>query len=233
MTRLRFFTISLAVAAVILLSSAANAATIWNEEGECDVPSSAPAGTVCHVIHISGPIEKGDDIRFTDLILTKKIRWAIVELNSIGGYLLSGISVGVIINTMGYSTYVPDNTVCASVCAAMWVSGKTRYASSSGKIGFHQSYLKDRRGRMFYDPATNKQLKLYYQKVGMSRMAADFMVAADPRDMYWLNSDLAKGYGIVYTTHDKKKEDKSPVTATVVPVAKIPKAVVDRLKKLD
>ncbi|HKD75691.1 MAG TPA: hypothetical protein VKB76_09360 [Ktedonobacterales bacterium] len=187
-----------------LLAAAAVAATIATAPVQAaqifaELGASCPGqqGT-CRIIHIEGRIEAADWQTFKALALAKKTH-TVVQLNSPGGLMESGLIVGVGIQTLGFDTYVGPEAECASVCASIWLAGKTRYAAGNSAIGFHQPYAKDARGRIFRDPAAVNMQKKYYAEIGVPKPAADFFVAADPKDIYWLNDDLAKGFGIQYT----------------------------------
>jgi hypothetical protein len=106
------------------------------------------------------------------------------------------VQTGLKINSLSFSTYVAANTGCTSACANIWLAGKPRYAEPTAKIGFHQAYIKDQHGRIQRFPQGNAFVRDYYAKIGISKPAADFLLSADPKDMYWLNGNLAKGFGI-------------------------------------
>ena len=128
-----------------------------------------------------------------------------------GGSLVSGMFIGFMINNLKFSTYVADETYCVSSCAAMWIAGSTKYASTSSSIGFHQPYYKDRKGKVQTDPKVVKAMRDYYQMVGVPKPAADFFVAADPHDVYWLNRELAAGLKIEIKMIDAKVDSRATV----------------------
>ena len=206
-------------AALVLLATTAQAANIQIERDGCD-----PAG--CYVIHITGKIALDDFKKFHDVVEKNQIKNAVVYLNSDGGNLLGGLLTGLEIHERKFFTFVPPDAYCASVCASMWLAGKKRYAEPSSHIGFHQPYAKNRRGRVSRDPQTIALVKQYYAEIGIPKPAADFMVAADPKDIYWLNGDLANGFGIEWTeTSEKKPSEEKTVT--------LPKSFVDSLTAKD
>ena len=91
-----------------------------------------------------------------------------------------------------------------------------------GKVGFHQPYHKDKHGNMRVNPQMISLIKEYYFKLGLSKPAVDFLVSANPKDVYWLNDKLAAGFGIEVTTWSTKPEEK---TVT------LPKEFIDELTK--
>jgi len=190
----------LAVAAVAatIATTPAHAAKIWTESGFClDQKGS------CRIIHIEGKIEPNDWKIFKGIAYQANTP-TVVQLNSGGGSLEGGLIIGVGVQTLGFSTYVPADAGCASVCAAIWLAGKARYAATTAGIGFHQPYATDGRGRIYRSEGATNIMKAYYAKIGISKPAADFFLAADPKDVYWLNSDLAKGFDIEYTSISPK-----------------------------
>jgi hypothetical protein len=69
-------------------------------------------------------------------------------------------------------------------------------------------------------------MKKYYAEIGVPKPAADFLVAADPNDVYWMNEDLAAGFKIEVTTLEDKKEEKPAnqpgTSAPVLPPELVP-----------
>jgi hypothetical protein len=220
--------LAIITAAAYATASPTQAATITTELDGCN-----PKG--CYIIKIDGDILADDYKKFGDLIKAKNIKTAMVYLNSAGGVLTSGLIIGLIVKATGYSTYVPDEAFCASVCASIWLAGSERYASATAHVGFHQPYLKDKRtGKMYYNPSGIKLVKDYYAKIGIPKPAADFFVAADPKEIYWLNGDLLNGFGIKYTEHTiKPAEQEAPVAKAepkpATPKATMPKALLDSI----
>lgn len=89
-------------------------------------------------ILIRGPITSGDDERFYQL--TKGMERASVFLESPGGVVDAGISIGAEIAMRGFTTLVLDGEGCHSVCAVIWVSGARRYMSPNASISVHAAY---------------------------------------------------------------------------------------------
>jgi hypothetical protein len=204
--------------ATALAMPPSQAATISVERDGCN-----PAG--CYAIYINGKIEFDDFKTFHALIEQNQIKVAVVALNSRGGNLLAGLFIGLDIHDYEFATYVGDDTFCASVCASIWLAGKMRYVSSTSHIGFHQPYIKDRRGRLIAQPDGVALFKQYYARIGIPKPAADFMVSANPSDVYWLNTDLAKGFDIEIVQLKAPDKPKTADRATVT----LPKALVDRM----
>ena len=170
---------------------AAQAADITIKHNKC-LPKE-----ICNVIiKINGDIKLEDFKKFEDVITFNNIKLAVVNLNSNGGNLLSGLSVGTIIANHGFDTYVADNAFCVSVCAAIWISGSKRYATPTSKIGFHKPYFLDGDGQKHTDLRVIEFTKDYYLKMGVPRSAANYFVSADPNDVSWLEANMANEFGI-------------------------------------
>jgi hypothetical protein len=182
-------------------ATASQAATITTQKDGCE-----PKG--CYNIVVEGNIEFDDWKKFDAVIKSNDIKVATVTLNSEGGNLIGGVLIGLNIKDHGFNTFVPDNGTCASVCASIWLAGLKKFTSPSANIGFHQPYSKDKRGRVHVDAKVTAFIKSYYNSIGVSKAAADFFVAANPADIYWLNSDLAKGFGIEVTTWSRKSKQE-------------------------
>jgi hypothetical protein len=223
-----------AVLIALSLTVSAHAADITakKKEGGCEKIKD------CYSIDVKGEIKQDDFVKFDSLVKKNGIKdgAAAVYLDSPGGNLLSGMIMGLVIHKLGFATVVEQDKHCVSVCASMWVAGKQKFVASTAKIGFHQPYTLDRRGQPHRDPQGVSIMKKYYAEIGISKPAADFFLAADPKDAYWINSDLAAGFGIEAITLDepKKEEPKKDASntcmagATTCPVT-VPKAFIESL----
>jgi hypothetical protein len=175
------------------------AATITFEKDGCNPKD-------CYAINIRGKIEEQDFMSFDAVVKKNNIKTAAVYLDSNGGNLISGIIIGLMIHKLGFATVVDHDAYCVSACASIWIAGAKRFVAPTANIGFHQPYYKDRRGNFHVDPKAVALMKDYYAKVGVPKPAADFFVSADPKDVYWMNSDLAAGFKIDTIEIEAKKE---------------------------
>jgi hypothetical protein len=179
-------------ACAVALAAPAGAAEIWSVKDGCHDTSGRP----CYVIHIKGEIQLEDWKQFQDVVRRDNISNALVVLDSYGGNVLGGMSIGLTIRDREFDTYVGKGATCASMCGGIWLAGHTRYAFPDSRIGFHQPSIKDKRGNKRTDPRMVSFMRDYYFKVGASKEAASFLTAAHADEMYWLNPDLAKGLDI-------------------------------------
>ena len=59
-----------------------------------------------------------------------------IMLNSGGGYVNVGLEMADLVANRGLSTWIPQDTMCASICSAIYFAGKNRMAQ--GQLGVHQ-----------------------------------------------------------------------------------------------
>ena len=179
------------VAALALLSTTAHAAQIWVN----------PAKEHGHVIHIKGDIEHGDAKQFANVVGNAGVRPndATVYLDSPGGYVTEGMVMARAIKKYNWNTYVGKDTKCASMCAVIWLAGKTRFINEDGRVGFHSAAnAKLNPGRR--DEYGNAMMFKFYHELGASDKAARVFMAANPDDAIWLTDDLAKSLGVAAVT---------------------------------
>ena len=143
------------------------------------------------IVSITGEIELRDGEQFSSLVAG--LQNAIVALESPGGNMLGSIQIGVTIRDKKFTTVVPDQVICASGCALIWLAGVKRYVWTTAKIGFHRAF----------DPVTmgesgvgNATIARYLARLGLSNEAIAYMTSASPSDMRWLHSDDARRLGI-------------------------------------
>jgi hypothetical protein len=134
------------------------------------------------LVLISGPIETGDDSRFYEL--AKQADRAIVLLESPGGSVDAGLSIGAEIAIKGFTTLVLDGDGCHSICAVIWVSGTRRYMSPNANISVHAAYRlaanADGEPGAAESGVANANIGAYLNEIGLSRMAIEYFTAARP-----------------------------------------------------
>lgn len=133
-------------------------------------------------ILIRGPIETGDDNQFYEL--AKQADRAIVFLESPGGEVDAGISIGAEIAIRGFTTLVLDGDGCHSICAVIWVSGTRRYMSPNANISVHAAYRLEANTEGATDAAesgvANAIVGAYLNQLGLSRAAIEYFTVARP-----------------------------------------------------
>ena len=91
----------------------------------------------------------------------------------------------------GYSSLVPDGSVCASACAIAWLGGAKRYLASNGRLGFHAAS-----GGDGVSAPGNALVGAYMARLGLSQDAVFALTAASPDDIAWLDFASARQLGI-------------------------------------
>lgn len=147
------------------------------------------------LILIRGPIETGDDNRFYEL--SKQADRAIVFLESPGGSVDAGLSIGSEIAIKGFTTLVLDGDGCHSICAVIWVSGTRRYMSPNANISVHAAYRLTANAVGEADAAesgvANANIGAYLNELGLSRVAIEYFTVARPdEEMLPITPDIAQ-----------------------------------------
>ena len=183
-----------ATALVVGTLSSANAATIEydNDEG-------------VNVISIMGRIDAGDDDRF-DQLASGLTGLTVVVLHSPGGLVNEGLNIGIAVRRNRYTTAMPNDAMCASICGMIWLAGQPRLLGPNSKIGFHAAY----RGDGQESGKGNALIGAYLAKSDLSYDAIAYMTDAAPDDMQWLNPDDAVKYGITYSLVNPPKSEPHP-----------------------
>lgn len=176
--------LSLAGLCLSLLSiNAFPASIVVKERGDYKFPT----------ISISGPIENMDGDRFSSI--ANQYTNAIVELDSPGGSLLSGIQIGTVIRLRSFHTLVRNEKTCASACAYAWLAGTERYVQPAARIGFHAAYVLEN-GDTRETGVGNALLGSYLSRIALSDEAIVYFTSAAPNDMNWLNHQVATQLGL-------------------------------------
>lgn len=147
------------------------------------------------IVVLSGPIERSDAVTFAEKV--SGIAKAIVVLDSPGGSVLDGISIGRSVRANGYDTAVPDQTLCASSCALIWLAGTRRFAEESSVVGFHAAYVY-RQGKAVEVGAGNALIGSYLNNLGLSDRAIIFVTSAPPEGIERLDRRKGQQVGIAY-----------------------------------
>lgn len=146
------------------------------------------------MIMIEGPIEFGDDSKFYRL--SQQAERATVFLNSPGGSVEAGLSIGAEIAIRGFATLVLDEGGCYSICAIMWVAGVRRYMSPNAEIGVHAAYRmqgqKDGGSAHFESGVANADIGAFLNMLGLSRKAVRYFTSAGPQELLPITPAIAQ-----------------------------------------
>ena len=141
------------------------------------------------IILVAGEFDDGDGDRFARIAAA--LPKATVAFDSPGGNLLAGLKIGETMRARGYSSLVPDGSVCASSCAIAWLGGTKRYLGSNGRLGFHAASGSDG-----VSAPGNALVGAYMARLGLSQDAVFALTAASPYEIAWLDFAGAKQLGI-------------------------------------
>jgi hypothetical protein len=142
---------------------------------------------------VTGDLAIGDEKKFIQLALGTDD--AVVVFHSPGGNLFAGIEIGKAIHLKGFSTYVPDGSLCASACSLAWLGGRSRLMSDTAKVGFHAAYT-DQRGQNNVSAPGNAVVGAYLNQLNLPISAIIYITQAAPDGMQWLNFSDAQRFGI-------------------------------------
>jgi len=164
---------------------------VWTSAKAADIKVTAGNGLA--VVSVEGELTFRDEDVFTDKVL--RLKEAVVMFDSIGGNLIAGIEIGKAIRLKGFSTLVPDDTLCASACALAWLGGKTRWAGPDARIAFHAAW-KLENGRRVETGSGNALVGAYLQSLGLSEDAIIFVTSAPPDGAEMLSFQKAEAIGL-------------------------------------
>ena len=121
---------------------------------------------------------------------------AVVVLDSGGGAALAGIEIGKLIHLKHFATFVPEDTLCASSCALMWLAGNPREIAPGGAVGFHAAYISQGDGKLMTSGSGNALVGAYLDQLGFSGDVIAYVTHAPPEKMGWLSERTARAIGL-------------------------------------
>lgn len=149
-------------------------------------------------VNLTGKIELLDGVKFK--IMTERLKYesnVVVMLNSPGGSVVAGLTIGYITHNNDWDTAASG--LCASACADIWLAGSTRYVFDDSKIGMHSEGMKvARKGKVKVKRGDNKERIAYFVRLGLDADAIVPMLMPNPNDMLWLTPANAETMGIEY-----------------------------------
>ena len=106
----------------------------------------------------------------------------LIILDGPGGILGEAIRIGNEIRRRGLTTLVDANRSCASACAVVFLSGRTKYMRRGAHVGLHAASFIDGRA----DAEATDYMASYLRQVGVPRSILRKMAATAPDDISWL-----------------------------------------------
>jgi hypothetical protein len=152
------------------------------------------AGSDFDLIGLQGEIKPDDVATFRRAADTSAK--AVVVLDSGGGAALAGIEMGKLIHLKQFATFVPEDTLCASSCALMWLAGNPREIAPGGAVGFHAAYISQGDGKLMTSGSGNALVGAYLDQIGLSEDVIAYVTHAPPEKMGWLSEGTARAIGL-------------------------------------
>lgn len=142
------------------------------------------------VLLVSGVIGPGSYDEFRAAV--SRARPKIVVLEGPGGVLGEAILIGEEIRRRSLDTLVAANRACASACAVVFLSGRTRYLGAGASVGLHSASYADGRA----DPEATQVMAAYLRQVGVPTSTLRRMAQTAPSDIRWLTRSEQQAIGI-------------------------------------
>lgn len=169
--RVALFSLSMVLSALLFLGSAAPGSA---------AKQSRTSNREQVILVISGVIGPGAYREFRRAISRAKPDYILLE--GPGGMLGEALRIGQEVRRRGLSTLVAANGQCASACAVVFLSGRTRYVGRNAAVGLHAA--SDRRGRV--NAEATAMMSDYLGSVGVPRNIRRRMANTSPSEIRWL-----------------------------------------------
>jgi len=116
----------------------------------------------------------------------------LVVLDGPGGVLGEALLIGQEIRRRHLTTVVGPHRSCASACAVVFLSGRTKLLGSGASVGLHSASYADGRA----DPEATAVMADYLRAVGVPRATLKRMAQTAPSEIRWLTRAEQKAMGI-------------------------------------
>ena len=184
-----------AIAALVLFAAQPAAAdeSLRNEFYNSLGKGHASRGDIAEgptVLLVTGMIGPGSYAEFRSALAQGNPELVIID--GPGGILEEALLIGQEVRRRQLSTLVGSNRQCASACAVVFLSGRTRYVGAGAVIGLHSASYAD--GRV--DPAATAVMADYLRRVGVPSSTLKRMARTAPSDIRWLTKAEQKAIGI-------------------------------------
>jgi hypothetical protein len=104
--------------------------------------------------------------------------------------------MGKLIHLKHFATLVPEDTLCASSCALMWLAGNPRLIAPGGAVGFHAMFIRQGDGSLMTSGSGNALVGAYLNQLGFSGDVIAYVTRAPPEKMAWLSEGTARAIGL-------------------------------------
>ena len=142
------------------------------------------------VLVLTGVIQPGAYRQFRAAISRRNP--AVIVLDSPGGVLGEALLIGDEVRRRGMNTLVGPNGSCASACAVVFLSGRTKFMGKGAEVGLHSAFSTD--GRV--NPRATQVMASYLSGVGVPSGILRRMAQTAPSDIRWLTKAEQKALRI-------------------------------------
>lgn len=142
------------------------------------------------VLLVSGVIGPGAHDQFRAALSRGTAR--LVVLDGPGGVLGEALLIGEEVRRRHLSTLVAPHRRCASACAVVFLSGRTKYLGAGAAVGLHSASYADGRA----DPEATELMAAYLRQVGVPTSTLRRMASTAPNQIRWLTSSEQRAIGI-------------------------------------
>lgn len=155
--------------------------------GQSSASSSADEETV---LLVSGVIGPGAHQQFRAALLRGSPK--LVVLDGPGGVLGEALQIGEEVRRRRLDTLVAAHRSCASACAIVFLSGRTKYLGAGANVGLHSASYADGRA----DPEATELMASYLRRVGVPSPTLRRMALTPPSSIRWLSKAEQRAIGI-------------------------------------
>jgi hypothetical protein len=152
--------------------------------------NTARASDEPEALLVSGVIGPGSYDEFRNALMHSSPQ--LVVLDGPGGILGEALMIGEEIRRRNLDTLVGPNRSCASACAVVFLSGRTKYMASGAAVGLHAASFADGRA----DPEATEVMAAYLRGVGVPNATLKRMARTAPSDIRWLSRAEMRALGI-------------------------------------
>jgi len=117
----------------------------------------------------------------------------LVVLDGPGGILGEAFLIAEEVRRRGLSTLVAPNQSCASACAIVFLSGRTKYMGKGAAVGLHSASFVDGTA----DPEATQIMAAYLSQLGVPDSTLRRMARTAPSDIRWLTQGEQKAVGVL------------------------------------
>lgn len=137
-------------------------------------------------ITVQGQILKGDAETFQKLVIENP-RVKAVILDSQGGLVYEGMVIAGIVHAQRLDTFVLNDHVCFSICAAVFFSGNNKFIQKDATLGVHPAHdIKT----MEKSAEVNAYIAWYFGRLGYDIGLVELWISVDPKSLNFITAEI-------------------------------------------